>query len=355
MAISSVKTSSVVNGYPKSRSFLVGNATSATPTGQLAVAVSFSPYVQVYGWYDGFGPKYSNPSTLPASTIAPGIVRWSKSGNDLAICASDILTIYSWNNVTGFGTRHTSATVGGIWSFRFSNSNNNIATASIYSPYINVYPFTSGVGIGTKYADPSTLPTGGGRDASWSPSDNAIAVFHSTSPFVSVYPWSAGFGTKYANPSVLPPSTAWNGEWSPSGNDIAVAHSSSPFISVYPWSNGFGTKYANPATLPVGTSYAAVWSPSGNDIAVAHTSSPFISVYPFTSGTGFGTKYADPIDVIPDTAYNVQWSPSGNAIMVYHAKSPGLAAWKWSNGFGKKYDSIEGIYPGGYINDISFK
>ena len=32
-----------------------------------------------------------------------------------------------------------------------------------------------------------------------------IAVAHHTSPYISVYPWSpSGFGTKYANPSTLP-------------------------------------------------------------------------------------------------------------------------------------------------------
>ena len=36
---------------------------------------------------------------------------------------------------------------------------------------------------------------GGGSD---------IAVAHTTSPFISVYPWSSGFGTKYANPATLP-------------------------------------------------------------------------------------------------------------------------------------------------------
>jgi len=35
--------------------------------------------------------------------------------------------------------------------------------------------------------------------------DNRIAVGHGTSPFVSVYTWSgSGFGTKYSDPSTLP-------------------------------------------------------------------------------------------------------------------------------------------------------
>ena len=33
---------------------------------------------------------------------------------------------------------------------------------------------------------------------------STLAVAHGTTPFISAYPWSAGFGTKYADPSTLP-------------------------------------------------------------------------------------------------------------------------------------------------------
>ena len=92
----------------------------------------------------------------------------------------------------------------------------------------------------------------------------AIAVGHATTPYVSVYPWSSGFGTKYANPATLPLGfgTAPGGiKFSPSGADLAVPHQSSPFISVYPWSSGFGTKYANPDTLPTGAGWGVAFSP----------------------------------------------------------------------------------------------
>ena len=34
-------------------------------------------------------------------------------------------------------------------------------------------------------------------------SGSDIAVAHFTSPFISVYPWSSGFGAKYADPATL--------------------------------------------------------------------------------------------------------------------------------------------------------
>ena len=47
--------------------------------------------------------------------------------------------------------------------------------------------------------------TGFGLSASGKTS--TIDVAHDTTPFISTYPWSAGFGTKYADPSTLPTST----------------------------------------------------------------------------------------------------------------------------------------------------
>jgi hypothetical protein len=88
-----------------------------------------------------------------------------------------------------------------------------------------------------------------------------IAVAHATSPYISVYPWSSGFGTKYANPATLPAGTGYAVTFSPDGANIAVAHISSPFISVYPWSSGFGTKYADPATLPTGGGVGVAFNP----------------------------------------------------------------------------------------------
>ena len=45
----------------------------------------------------------------------------------------------------------------------------DIAVAHYTSPYISVYPFTSGTGFGTKYSDPATTPTGYGKGVAFSP------------------------------------------------------------------------------------------------------------------------------------------------------------------------------------------
>ena len=111
--------------------------------------------------------------------------------------------------------------------------------------------------------DPNTLKAlqgAAGSDA-WA-GDPVIAVGHDNSPYVSVYPWDAGFGTKYSNPSTLPTGIGYGVAFSPDGTVLAVAHGTSPYISVYSWDAGFGTKYSDPSTLPTGIGMGVAFSPA---------------------------------------------------------------------------------------------
>ena len=107
------------------------------------------------------------------------------------------------------------------------------------------------------------MPTGNPSVGSvdFSPDGANIAVSYFTSPYISVYPWSSGFGTKYADPATLPAGAGYAVTFSPDSANIAVAHDISPYISVYPWSSGFGTKYADPATLPTGIGLGVAFNP----------------------------------------------------------------------------------------------
>ncbi len=51
------------------------------------------------------------------------------------------------------------------------------------------------------------MPAGSGDGIAFSPSGSDVGIAHATTPFVSIYPWSSGgYGTKYANPTTLPTS-----------------------------------------------------------------------------------------------------------------------------------------------------
>ena len=171
----------------------------------VAAAHPISPFITAWDWSSGFGSKYANPGTLPAS--AGRSTSFRLTGVDVAI---------------GFAA----------------------------GPYLTVYPFSSG--FGTKYANPSPAPTIG-YGVPFRPQGDAIVAAHSISPFVTAWPWSSGFGTKYANPATLPAGNARSAAFDALGDNIVIGHYTSPRITAYPWSSGFGTKYADPGTLPAGT------------------------------------------------------------------------------------------------------
>jgi hypothetical protein len=237
-------------------------------------------------------------------------------------------------------------------------TNEVLAVAHTPSPFISAYAWTS-AGFGAKYANPATLPTGGGNGVAFTPASDAIALAHDTTPFVTAYPWSIlGFGTKYTNPGTLPTGDGNGVAFSPSGASVAISHDTTPFVSVYPWnsSTGFGSKYANPATLPTATGNGVTFSPAGDAIAVAHnTPSPRITVYPWTDGSGFGTKYADPATVPPSAGWSVAFNPAATAIAVAHSLTPFVSAYPWNSGtgFGTKFAN-PGTNPGSTSLAVAF-
>ena len=187
-----------------------------------------------------------------------------------------------------------------------------VAVAHTTSPFISAYPWSAS-GFGTKFSNPSTLPTGTGLGVAFSPSGTEMALAHGTSPFVSAYTWSAsGFGTKFANPGTLPQTLGYDVAFSPAGTEIAVADWGGAFVSAYPWSaSGFGTKFANPATPPTGLSYGVGFSPPGTEIVVGHDVSPFVSAYPWST-SGFGTKFANPTTLPTGIGFGVAFTALEN-------------------------------------------
>ena len=99
-----------------------------------------------------------------------------------------------------------------------------------------------------------------------------VAVSGSTSPYINVYPWTSGtgFGTKYSNPATLPSGIGWGTDFIPDGSALAVSYgTSSPWVNVYAWSStGFGTKYSDPATTPTGTGYGVNFNAQSTNLAV---------------------------------------------------------------------------------------
>jgi|688.fasta_scaffold91250_2 hypothetical protein len=306
--------------------FQVAWAKQGTTLTDIAVTSSSFPYINVWAWNynSGFGSKYTDPASFPSPAQARGVDFFSDGTNVYDIAITQIGTpfvyAYPWTSGVGFGSLYADPAIlpgGGAVNFRYNVSGSQVAVTQGSSPYVNVYPWTTGVGFGSKYADPATLPTGAGRSVEFS--DSQIAVAHNNSPYVSVYPFSTagGFGTKWANPVTLPTGNAYDVSWYNLGSEaIAVAHDNSPYVSVYPFStgSGFGSKYADPVTLPTGSGRSVDFTDgvaSGvRSLAVGHDTSPYVSVYPFSLVSGIGTKSADFTTLPAGNVLGVKFSPN---------------------------------------------
>ena len=327
----------------------------------------------------------------------------STPGNITATGSASPITITGLTN----GTAYT-FTVRATNSFGYSSSESgssnsvipqatSLSLATDTSPYITSYKFSSG--LTTKYAQPSTLPTGTGVDVDYDRNNEALVIGHVISPFITMYPWAAstGYGTKFSNPSTLPGSHCFGVNFSKTsnyvvacpnatpyaivypyststgfgtiinnasglptgpaaikfntvGNVIFTASSASPYIAAIPFTSGsFGAKYANPSTLP--TSYVQDISIFNNYIAVAG-SAPTVSMYSFSNG--WGAKYADPTTSITPACYSITFNKTGNTVGVAVSATPFIAAYAWSAaGWGSKYANPATL-PAGTGNGVSF-
>jgi hypothetical protein len=199
-----------------------GYGISASPVGNYIAygGPSVSTFINAYNFTDisGFGSRIANPATIPSGRGLK--TTFSPSGNDIALGVGSFvgeITAYQWS-AGAYGTKYVSTSgvpVGcnTIWA-AFNAKGTYVAFTCSSSPYIIVYPFTSGTGFGTKISDPSTIPpsTGfgismtSGANVAFSKSGGEIAVTFPSTPFVYCYPFSTtlGFGTRFNTPSTIP-------------------------------------------------------------------------------------------------------------------------------------------------------
>ena len=219
-----------------------------------------------------------------------------------------------------------------------------LGIAHYTTPYAAAYQWSDVSGFGTKYANPSTLPSGISRAIDFNPDATAVAIAHDGAPYLSVYPWSSsGFGTRFSNPATPPP--AGNGytiKFSPSGATLVVGvNGSSAYIYAYPWTaNGFGTKYTDPSTAMTNGVYSADFNPSGSVLFLGWGSTPFIHAYRWTDAAGFGSRYTAAATASGGRGLSIASSPNGSAVIQGSGtSSPYINAYRWSdiNGFGTKF------------------
>jgi hypothetical protein len=223
---------------------------------------------------------------------------------------------------------------------------------SAASPYIHAYPFTNGTTVGTKYANPATLPASTMNTVNIAPNKTAVTLM---TP-ISTYAWSNGFGSKFANPTFSYGGGIQSITFSPNSDTIAVTSDGAPYIKMIPFSgSGYGTQYSNPTTLP-GYSAQVVpahFNTTQSAVLLQSWGTPFLHAYVFTAGTGIGTKYTNPT-VLPTLS-----AGAGARASCFTSDSTGVCvgfdtnnilysyAWNNSTGFGTKYAGTKSFALGG--------
>lgn len=274
----------------------------------------------------------------------------SINGND---GTSKNITVYPWNSSSGFSSPYATPVLTGANSqTSFVPDNSVFSASSSSSPYFLIWRW-SGLGFGTRYADPSSLvnPVGAGGIAgfTWTPTIDAFLVANADATnYPQGWAWSntSGFGTKYSNGSAI--STAYPvRSISVSGDGKFVAFSvfgsgtANPAIALYAWSSstGFGTKYGNPSTLPGGAPPNRLgmgFNKVTNDLATSEANNQVVDAYPITS-SGFGTRYSDPITPIGGTITGLKFSSDGALLAISTSAATPISVYNWGAGFGTKY------------------
>lgn len=200
------------------------------PAGNVVIASQLSQFSSVtsaiiaypFTSGTGFGTKFSDPSS-PTTGQGSLAVAFSPLGNSVALTSDTApgLQAYVWSN--GFGSKYTDPstfTSAGAGSICYSPSGNEIAVISEDSPYIHVFPFSASTGFGTKYSNPAILPVSASISITgikFSPDGKSIAMATDSSPYINVWGFQTevGFGTKFSNPSTLPTGLAFGIAFSP--------------------------------------------------------------------------------------------------------------------------------------------
>jgi len=338
------------------------------PTSYLAISGNTTtPNMAVYPWSStaGAGPKYSDPSTLTTGATNIAFNTFQAIANSLFVGSfnSPFINGYTWTgDGVGFGSKFANpSTLPGntVRDLDINTAGNCLAvTFNTTVPFINVYSinasgfsnlFTNGVG---------TSGINSITSVGFNTIDTLIAVGGYTTGFASliyVYNWSnsTGYGSKYANPSSLPGDAPRSIVFNNSNNAIFIGRDNANGLEAYAWSGGFGTKYASPASNPTGDVKQVSWDNTNSRIAAAQQSSPYINVYAW-SGSGFGTKLADPTTLPSAAALGLSFNYSNNTIAIPLVSSvPAIYAWS-SSGFGTQYSSISGAPYGNSYGRVSF-
>tara|TARA_R100000406_G_C3114962_1_gene125303 strand:- start:655 stop:1710 length:1056 start_codon:yes stop_codon:yes gene_type:complete len=221
--------------------------------------------VYAYAWSSsGFGSKYTGIPTSTSTISTVSAIRWSNDGNYILIGGNPKqaygtrLEAYAWSNSTGFGTRYTPGTNPDdtVTSIHFHPDGDYVVVGQRgATTFCRTYPWSSSSQFGNNITAPAGKWNDDVQQVQFTAAGNDVAFGGAASPYVAVWPWTgSGYGTKYSNPSSLPSGFVYGLGIAPDDSAVAVGSTFGDKMQGYPFTSGtgLGTKYANPATLPAG-------------------------------------------------------------------------------------------------------
>lgn len=213
-----------------------------SPAGDALVFTSgTTPFIGGYPFTNGvFGTKYGNPGTLPTAATA---CKFHPSGAFVAIGlnAAPGIAAYVFSSSTGFGAKSTNPVPATFLASQtpdalvFSPDGLFVGFGCTATPFIHIWPFSTGGAFGTVVANPATLPASQVFGMGFSAyNDYVYATTQTGSTVLYAYPWAAAYGALGTNALVLPPTTGLIAPLlHPTGEFVGWYGTTTPFMGYY--------------------------------------------------------------------------------------------------------------------------
>lgn len=337
---------------------------NSVPT--IIMSMQTTPFVGAwqYSSSTGWGTRFANPAVLPGGSVLGEIT--TNTGNTAYAMGQNttpFINAWTYSSTAGFGTKYANPGTllgSGQGGPQFAPDNAALIFATAFPlTFIFAYRWTNASGFGTLYSNVATAPIGNSYSVDINDAGNRVAVGFITGSDIplNVYPFSSstGWGSKFAGPGIYPSnSTAFrNVKFNAASTVLAGVISIDSYLWFFRWStSGFGTRYAFPGTLPTGNPQCLAWHPNQTIVAIAGNNAPFQNIYAWTDASGFGTRYADPSSALLSYANSVTFSVDGNSIVFAQNNTNSFQAlYGWSGGYGTKRANPASL-PQGIPNQI---
>lgn len=202
-------------------------------------------------------------------------------------------------------------------------------------PADNTYVTLSAQALGTKFANPSNLPTTTRNAVDISPNGQKIATGGNSSGSVSLELYvlderaAGGYGSRLSTANIG--AVGKNSlKFHPTGKWLAVGSDSSPYLRVYPVNrSALGTKLADLAEIPASTVNGLAWSPDGKWLVCGVAGNLHIWPFDDSAGGALGTR----IDYNISNVVDLSFHPSGRFLAVARNANTSIAVvYPFANG-----------------------